>query len=339
MSNIKVNTLQNVAGTAGYDIRSSFSNRNKLINGAFDIWQRGKDSITSTGSPQYFADRWKVTLDSTSTASNGLTNVSPYNGKDTVILSRTTAGTYSQLIQRIEPNALRQNNAYTLSITYRGYSGTGQVPGSINRILLRAHDAVDAVLWEEDVTSKAFTPNGSTNWEKETLHTFNTGTVVGTIAYWQVYIITDATVANSILEFIEVQLEEGIEATPFEQKPYGEVLDLCKRFYQTLYIPSYGALDIARGNTIDQAVGSYRLLGTELRKNPSVTYSTSLTDVLLTVISDSDADLNLSNASLTVSVGTYQYRFIATHVNAVNGVNYAIETSVTATTVYLNAEL
>jgi len=214
---------------------SPYSHKNKLINGGFDIWQRGTATIVGAGQVSFFADRWLVSLSGDSNAVYGSTNVVPFNNKKTLVLSIDNGGTpgFLQLSQKIEAGTISMNSKLTLSGTFRGYSESGQVPNRINRVLFRAYDASDVKLFEEDVTTIDYTPPSGTGWEQKTLHTFTTpNTNVGAISYWRLYIIVDVTIDNSIIEFAEIQLEEGLVATPFEQRPIGYELSLCQRYYQ-----------------------------------------------------------------------------------------------------------
>ncbi len=56
-----------------------------------------------------------------------------------------------------------------------------------------------------------------------------------------------AATANNFIEIAELQLEEGLVATPFEQRPYGLELSLCQRYYEYMKIyPNYENVDAAR---------------------------------------------------------------------------------------------
>ena len=62
MSDIKVNTLKSVDETFSIGVKELepvpyLSNRNLLINGGFDIWQRGTDDHNPSYWV-YYADRW-----------------------------------------------------------------------------------------------------------------------------------------------------------------------------------------------------------------------------------------------------------------------------------------
>ena len=82
--------------------------------------------------------------------------------------------------------------------------------------------------------------------------------------------LSDST--DNYLNITGVQLEEGSHATPFEFRPYQQELDLCKRYFQKVFIrgvPS-GGYSGASGGFDNHLLGV--AFPVEMRANPSLTY-------------------------------------------------------------------
>ena len=250
MSILSVNNLSTLSGEDVY-VKSSFAGgfnfRNKIINGNFDIWQRGTSQTTNGyGS----ADRWLCQNNgSTKTASQqafdlGQTDV-PNNPKyfmRHVATSVAGAGNYVVMQQKIEGVETLSGKTATLSfwakadaskniaIEFRQYFGTGGSPSS-------SVDGIDAQL-------VALT----TSWTKYTITVdipSVSGKTLGTdnndffgYYFWfdagsNLDSRTDSLGQQSgTFDIAQVQIEEGTAATPFEQRPIGMELSLCQRYYE-----------------------------------------------------------------------------------------------------------
>ena len=250
MSN--VNTL----GSFGDTSNSSLMFRNKLINGGFDIWQRGT-SQTSSGYGS--DDRWfNENLGSTKTASRqaftlGQTDVpgNPQYFSRTVVTSVAGVANYASKKQSVEGVKTFAGQSATLSfwakadaakniaVEFTQAFGTGGSPS--------------ATITSIGVTTFALT----TTFQRFTVTISipsSSGKTLGTTA-------DDCLVANfwfdagsnynartnslgqqsGTFDIAQVQLEAGTAATPFEQRPVGMELSLCQRYCQVLgpYAPTF----------------------------------------------------------------------------------------------------
>jgi hypothetical protein len=228
---------------------SSFpSFRNRIINGNFDIWQRGTGPQTSNGYGS--ADRWRMdVVGSTKTASQqaftlGQTDV-PGNPKyylRHIVSSVAGAGNLCYFFQKIEGVQTLAGQTATLSFWAKADSnksiatelaqvfGTGGSPSS-------------------PVTSIGVTThNLTTSWQKFTatvsIPSISGKTIGSDNNDWiGLYFWFDAgsdfnSRTNSLgnqsgtFDIAQVQVEEGTVATPFEHRPYGMELSLAQRFFQ-----------------------------------------------------------------------------------------------------------
>ena len=244
-----INTADIAAGAVGVSqlsagaVAQSFGNtsgafnfRNKIINGNFDIWQRGT-SFSGVVIDSYTADRWQVTY----TGSGGTRTISrqPFDLGQTSVLNEPTyylswnqsvagtGATYNVLRQKIESVRTLANKEITVSfyakantaLTAGVYAfqnfGTG---GSANTF------------------TNTTTINVTTSWQK-----FTVNLTIPSLATKSIgsssddsLILTFALPLNTIFTFdlAQVQLEEGSVATPFEQRPIGTELALCQRYYE-----------------------------------------------------------------------------------------------------------
>jgi hypothetical protein len=178
--------------------------KNLLINGGFDVWQRG----TSFTSNKYTADRWYQWNSATSAIvtkeTNGLHFVAQNSGS-------------SLIEQRIENGSQFAGKTVTASVYIEGtplnaymfmYTRTGETGGSWQNTSSTntLSSGLNTVTWD--------IPSGS-------------GILILRIACDQTGDV-DFTVSNA-------QLELGSTATEFEHRSYGEELALCQRYYETSF--------------------------------------------------------------------------------------------------------
>jgi len=200
--------------TRGLEVATveTFRNRNILINGGFDIWQRGK--TFTVGVLEYTTDRWRVqhcTVDKLWDSTYG----------NTCRLSTFTNNTNYQ--QRIEANL--SGGIYTLS----GWIYSNIAVDLLSKVNVEnggAWDSVEKTIslvagWNK--VSTTYDLSGVTTVEASTYSTFMPTFNQDFVALG----VTDFRMA-------QMQLEEGSVATPFEQRPIGYELSLCQRYYETI---------------------------------------------------------------------------------------------------------
>jgi hypothetical protein len=225
--------------------------RNKIINGNFDIWQRGTSLASGTGT-RFLADRFRsnsagsIYTPSQQSFTIGQTNVpnSPSFFHRVVVSSVAGNANNVTLSQPIENVLTFSGETVTLSFYAKADSpkniavdfsqvfGTGGTPSS----------PVSGI-----GTQKL---SLTTSWQKFTV-TANipsiAGKTIGTdlnsfllLVFWfdagsDYNSRTDNLGQQSgTFDIAQVQLEEGSVATPFELRPIGTELALCQRYYESL---------------------------------------------------------------------------------------------------------
>lgn len=202
----------------------SFGFRNRIINGDFNIWQRGT-SFSSSSVNEYSADRFRTegyghnSVISRQTFTVGQTDVPGYPTYFCRVASSTTvsAGQYWAFQQRVEaPQVMSGSGTYTLSFWAK--STTSIAAGSFS--------------YGIDGPSQS-SPALTTTWQKIT-QTVVVGNNEST-GYVSIYLVYFApTKGNITVDIANVQVEYGSQATPFERRPVGTELALCYRYYYQL---------------------------------------------------------------------------------------------------------
>ena len=208
MSN--VNTL----GSFGDTSNSSLMFRNKLINGGFNIWQRGT-SFSSLSTYTYTADRWLT--------DGALTSVARTGANNNVLNFVTPSATQAGIAQRIETaaNSFAAGQVYTISFQANCTVANLQVVATY-----RAGNTFKSTQLSVDVSSQLTA--GSYSSVRTILTLTNAPADFASTDCLQISILTSA--ANTV-NLQNVQIETGTSATPFEQRPVGMELSLCQRYF------------------------------------------------------------------------------------------------------------
>ena len=230
-NNISVKEIPQVQGENLPDYvatRSNFGFKNYIINGGFDVWQRGT-TIVSTN--EYTADRF-ITI----TSSPAITVAKTANG--TTVEKIATSG-YAIFAQMIESNKYMSGKTVTLSIKLKSISGGGKVDVRINGAA--AKNSINSI----------YVPTFSEGATFNLTNDFITYIVTATLPTYTdedytvavVFDLRDAYTGSTTdkIEIAQVQLEEGSVATPFEQRPYGLELSLCQRYYEKVAVGLFTA--------------------------------------------------------------------------------------------------
>ena len=268
MTKSTTRTKADVAGVVG--------RKNLIINGGFDVWQRGT-SFTNG----YTADRfWTLLSGGTSTISRqaftaGQTEV-PNNPTYYLQDSTSVGATNCGISSKIEYVATGSGQNVTVSFWAKGVN---PARGSFDLLLIQRFGTGGSA---SVVLTTSVTLNSS--WTKHS-HTFTVpsiaGKTIGDGNNLDLFIrqgAADAGTAAWELNVANVQLELGSVATDFEHRSYGEELALCQRYYQQSYeagvvagsVTTTGAFHYRTGATANQ----YETLelNTPMRSQPSLAF-------------------------------------------------------------------
>jgi hypothetical protein len=237
--------------------------KNLIINGGFDVWQRGT-SFTSSAVNDYSVDRFRTegnahnSTISQQTFTPSQTDVPDYPTHYCRIESSATVydGEYWSFLQKIDtPEVTSGYETFTLSFWVK--SPTGTIPAGAFSYGIKA-------------SKQNLSPQITTSWQKIT-HT-HTANGPNTADYLSIYLLTlSEGQGNITLDIANVQLEVGETATDFDKRSYGEELALCQRYFfnaedDDYFIDGFG---VASGETYYRTI----LHPQSMRGNPAITIS------------------------------------------------------------------
>ena len=205
--------------------------RNRVINGAFDVWQRGTSGFTTAGK---CADMWNISWDGTG-GSRSISRQTHAAGEEIegkfqyLRWSQAAYGTatWNSLENLIE--YVRTLNGKTFTLSFWAKADAARTVNFFVRQLFGTGGSTNV-----DSNSTAF--NLTTGWQKFTY----TGTMpsvsgktIGADSKLGLIFLMPATTFT--IDITNVQLEEGSLATPFEWRPYSVELSLCQRYLHSLF--------------------------------------------------------------------------------------------------------
>jgi len=291
---------------------NNFGFKNRLINGAIGIWQRGT-SFTSGGSATYTADRFF------GNASSGtISRSTDVPAGFTYSFSNAASSTaFPGIAQRIESVNIADcaSQAITVSFWVKQTSGTAT---ALN-INLAYPSAVD-------------------NWSSSTT-IIETNVVATMTASWTQYSYTYTLPANvtnglSVTLFIPsasvtatflitgIQVEKGSIATGFDYRPYGTELGLCQRYYEKSFPATWvpGTASFATGfiaTTSPSASGAEASGATFIvpkRASPTIVTYNAVTGASASAYRVSDG-ANVSSTPTHVNEGAIGYIAVPSNAN------------------------
>jgi len=293
--------------------------KNRIINGAMVIFQRGTAATTDSA---YSVDRWRLVKSNDATESVSQNTDAPvgfsYSLRNTIGTGDAIIGSaqYSGFEQTIEGYNIADlgwgtANAKPITISFWVRSSvTGTYTGNVRntndtRINPFNFTISTANTWEQktitvtgDTGGTWFTDNGrgiifavyaalGSGYSGGTAGTWGTTPAFGCGSP-----VNGIASNGNIFAISGVQLEKGSTATSFDYRPYGTELALCQRYYQVSENFIGGA-----GNTTS-FTGNINFIVT-MRASPTVgqTAVLSITDI-------ANADFSQSSTNISITTGT-----------------------------------
>jgi hypothetical protein len=246
--------------------------RNKIINGNFDIWQRGTSFTLSNSTNTYSTDRWRflgnaftgtLTRENFSPGQTEVPNNPDYFAKWTVTTNPAGNMAFGQYIENVRTLA---GKTATLSLYLKSSSTI-----SADNLEIRCRQVTGGT---GDTNNAINIGEITTAWKKFTFQ-LNipslTGAGLGTpnASYLALEILSPSAHTSAFdLSIAQVQLEEGTVATTFEQQPFSVELAMCQRYYQQGPLTAFPTVI---GSSSTYFATNFRF-ATPMRVTPSLTF-------------------------------------------------------------------
>jgi hypothetical protein len=255
------------------DTAARAGRKNLIINGGFDVWQRGT-SFTNNNSVLFAADRYATFSNGASTTSQqaftlGQTDVAS-NPQYYLRWDVSTYASGDRVYQRIEDVITTSGQSVTLSYWAKAETATTMVPQATQAFGSGGSTAVTTA-----IDSVALT----TSWQKFT-RTFTlpsvSGKTIGAGSFLEVGLLRFTTSYTGYVDIANVQLELGSVATDFEHRSYGEILADCQRYFENLMTKEGQSMLIsAWAYSVGQVQGVVRF-AVDKRATPTMGYEVGI---------------------------------------------------------------
>ena len=245
--NSSVNTSGIITATAFVPTsQTALTHRNRIINGAMQIWQRGT-TINSQGNGQndYTADRWAIGHNNSHMAA-----VSQSNGTDAGFeycarVQRDSGNSQTDQMRfhtALEAKDVIPLRGHFLTLSYFARKGAdySEANSKITGVRIASGEnndgdpnAYSGGHWTNATTLLTGTPTLTTSWQRFTHLTINP---VSSAARSMIIEFRHTPVgtagSNDWYEVTGIQLEIGPVATPFEHRTYTDEIQRCRRYFQ-----------------------------------------------------------------------------------------------------------
>ena len=220
-----------------------FGFRNKIINGDFRITQRGESGTIAAGQTVLTADRWIVETYGSSVA----WGVDSYTtGYPDFYLIGASGNTSIGLSQRIEAANCTNlpGNKVTISFRLYGNSAAGSEGVEVTPYLYAAGSTDN---FSAPTFVEAFPAVNVIDGIKSVVATSAVLPASVAKGLQLQFEIRGLDAASKPVAFLDVQLEIGEVATPFEHRPYQTEMALCQRYFVNKRTTYAGAMPVNNG--------------------------------------------------------------------------------------------
>lgn len=230
MALIKLNTRSIPDNAVTPDkVSENHGRKNIIINGGFEISQRGSyTSAASYNDGTYLIDRWETLRDGVTATFQHLVPVAGESSYGVKLTATSSAAGAIRLRQRLEiPNIyIWAARTFTLSARVKSNSSNA-------RLLMYGGSGGGYVTMTSD-SNDSHTGGGAIETLTATFTT--TGSVSSEFAAFvgidNARSASDPTIASGdYFEVYDFQMEEGTQASDFENRSHGEELSLCQRYF------------------------------------------------------------------------------------------------------------
>ena len=264
--------------------------KNYIINGGFDVWQRGTNFSSFISGVS--ADRWicraaSSFTPSVYTISRGFS--SSYGGYFKLDVSGADSNWY------VETHLENPSHFSSKTLTF-SFDSIGNISNPAQVFRARIYLWTTTNQYVHINSDVIYTMSTETTRESITFTCPDFGQyTIDSNSYLLVGIENVGIIADGSYRFGRFQLEEGSVATPFEQRPYGLELSLCQRYYAK----NSGHSWLDNSTTANAYSGGYGEFPVDMRTTPS-----------LSQLGGNKSNI-LNNTVNILPVGTRNFRTVA----------------------------
>ena len=281
--------------------QSALSDRNIIINGAMQVWQRGT-TIDSISSGNYLCDRWRINhsgtdgnvdVDRSTDLPSGQgfgysqkismdASESSLDAADKLVIQQKFEGQNLQLLAKGTSGAKKTTVSFFVKSSVASTYTVELVDNDNTRQLSKSYTINSANTWERKTLTFEGDTSGSLDTDTNTSMTLNiyidagTNHTSGTFndSAWastddtkRVFNTTGWLQSTSPEFYITgVQWELGEQATPFEHRSFGDELARCQRYFTTW---EAGWTGVSEGSSYHQSV--QLSFPAHMRSTPTIT--------------------------------------------------------------------
>ena len=214
--------------------------RNVLINGGFDVWQRGTSGFTITSSV-YTSDRWKCQIPTSGSVTQETSDI-PIGFRYAWKYASTGSNSFMQAGQQIEFSNCYQTQNKQIIISFYGKALNTNSGSTALTVRTRTIAGVDGTCIFSGTNSDS-SITLTTSWVRYQV----TRTLPLSFGSLSLEFALGSHVSGDGILITGVQLEQNLQPTPFEQRPIGVELALCQRYYYRT--------DTGNGNALFRSIG------------------------------------------------------------------------------------
>jgi len=229
--------LSKIQGIAG-QVTPNLGRRNMLINGDFQVWQRGTSGTVNS----YTCDRWYGWGYQQALSRQLADGTTENNGRFSLRVQHNdgTANQFSSIAQTLETSDAAKARGKKLTFSIDVKKGSAFTGNLTLQIVTRTdaegtiNTGTRQVLVTEDITSSL-----TTSMQRFTCTTTSAVSQSAKVVGVNVnHTGTTGTDANNYFQVERAQLEIGEEDTDFEHRSYAEELSACQRYFERQHYPA-----------------------------------------------------------------------------------------------------
>jgi hypothetical protein len=283
---------------------------NRLINGNFDVWQRGTAAVNCTaGARTYRADRWYVTPVGATITQERSTSVPDDYSRYSLLLTGATSVATVDVAQRLTAQTVLTGGKLTMIFSCQVYNNSGA--SFTPTLIVRTPSAADTWTTNTARLTQVLGTCANAAWTQVS-YSFDPSAYTDIDNGMEVclQIPAGSLVAGDTVYLAQMDLRIGAAVGVYELLPYGLTLDLCRYYYE---IPAIGSpasvLALCQCISTTQAMGRLHYRTKRIAPQISVTAASDwavnvgASDVACSAVSGTQISTDFCNVFATVAAG------------------------------------